>query len=255
MSTEPGPADNGIPAWMWSVVTASRGLEARHLTRFTAPRGSSPRQASVLILFGGPAAGDGGPAAGDGDDEEETVDAHERGHVLLLERANDMSSHAGQVAFPGGRRDAEDADEVATALREAAEETGLEPRGVRVLGSLPPLWLPPSNFEVTPVLAWWHAPSRVHAVDAAETASVHVVGIGELLDPRNRATVRHPSGHRGPAFLVRGLVVWGFTAGLLARIFTVAGWDRPWDADRVVGLPPSAAPSALPELEQQQVEP
>ncbi|MBA3310115.1 MAG: hypothetical protein H0U28_08660 [Nocardioidaceae bacterium] len=68
---------------------------------------------------------------------------------------------------------------------------------------------------------------------------MHKVTLGELLDPANRVRVRHPSGYVGPAFCVRDLIVWGFTAGLLARIFTAAGWDQPWDARRVIELPMS----------------
>jgi hypothetical protein len=62
------------------------------------------------------------------------------------------------------------------------------------------------------------------------------VPLVELLDPANRYCVRHPSGFVGPAFSVRGLEVWGFTAGLLSRLFDLVGWERPWDADDVRDL-------------------
>jgi 8-oxo-dGTP pyrophosphatase MutT (NUDIX family) len=203
-------------------------MHARDLTGFEAPPGSRPRSASVLILFGDGATGP---------------------HVLLLQRASDMRSHAGQVAFPGGAQDAADVDPVATALREAEEETGLDPSGVQVLATLPALWLPPSNFTVTPVVAWWHTPSDVHPVDPAETASVHLVELSTLLDPAHRATIRHPSGHLGPAFLLDDLVVWGFTAGLLSRLFTVVGLEVPWDDTVVVDLPEPLVKSSLRDLD------
>ena len=95
--------------------------------------------------------------------------------VLLIERAHDMRSHAGQPAFPGGRVDPTDVDVVATALREAEEETGLDPSGVEVVAVLPDLFIPPSGFVVTPVLGWWQRPSPVFAKDPAEVASVHRV--------------------------------------------------------------------------------
>jgi 8-oxo-dGTP pyrophosphatase MutT (NUDIX family) len=147
-----------------------------------------------------------------------------------------MRSHAGQPAFPGGALDPEDDGPVAAALREAQEETGLDPAGVKILHALPELWLPPSNFVVTPVLAYWRVPSEVAAVDPAEVESVHRVALAELTDPANRVRVRHPSGYIGVGFRVRGMLVWGFTAGLLDRIIALAGWERAWDAGRIVDI-------------------
>jgi 8-oxo-dGTP pyrophosphatase MutT (NUDIX family) len=215
------------PEWLQPVVDLVGRRDADVFGDWPNPDGAEPSPASVLVLFG---EGARGP------------------DVLLLERAHDLRSHAGQVAFPGGRRDPTDADDVETALREAAEETGLDPTGVVVLGALPPIWLPPTNFEVTPVLAWWRTPSAVHAADPAETAAVVRVAIAELTDRGNRVMVRHPSGHVGPAFLVDDLVVWGFTAGLMSRVLSAVGWDRPWDESRVVDLPEGLAASSMRDL-------
>mgnify|MGYP002866422361 FL=1 len=76
-------------------------------------------------------------------------------------------------------------------------------------------------------------------VDAGEVESVVRVPLAELLDPANRVSVRHPSGFVGPAFDVRGLLVWGFTAGLLSRLFALVGWERPWDPAVKRDLPES----------------
>ncbi len=157
--------------------------------------------------------------------------------MLLIERAHDMRSHAGQPAFPGGAIDATDEHAVHAALREAAEETGLDPSGVDVWAVLPDLYIPPTGFAVTPVLGWWRAPSPVAAADPAEVASVHRVPLAELTDPARRCRVQHPSGYVGSAFEVRGLLVWGFTGGLLDRLIHLAGWERPWDESRLVPLP------------------
>ena len=182
-----------------------------------------PLPASVLVLFGRL---DSIPARSD----DVTVPADL--DVLLQRRAATLSSHPGQVSFPGGRQDDDDADAVATALREAEEETGLDPDGVEVLGALPPIPLAVSNFLVTPVLGWWRRPSRVAAVDHAETVDVFRVPVAQLIDPANRYTSTLSRGghtYRGPAFDIDGTIVWGFTAGILDALFQATGWALPWD--------------------------
>lgn len=183
------------------------------------PSGTPARQAAVLVLFGGspdpdPLAHGGLPSDAD---------------VLLTQRASTLRQHGGQVAFPGGAADPDDTGPVDTALREAREETGLDPAGVRPLTVLPELFIPPSGFDVTPVIAYWEKPSSVGVVDPGEAARVARVSLHDLLDPDNRFQVRHRMGYRGPAFQVDGMLVWGFTAGVLAGLFAVSGWELEWD--------------------------
>lgn len=187
------------------------------------PDPDAARQAAVLILFGKL---DQEPAPSASSTVPRDLD------VLLQRRAATLSSHPGQVSFPGGRREANDADAIATALREAEEETGLDPAGVEVLARLPEVPLAASNHRVTPILGWWRTPSRVAAVNHSETVDVFRVPVAQLLDPANRFTTvvsRGPVRFRGPAFDVNGTIVWGFTAMLLSGIFDAAGWTTPWD--------------------------
>ncbi|MEV0090045.1 CoA pyrophosphatase [Streptomyces sp. NPDC050738] len=210
----------GLPDWLAPVVSAAETVRPEQLSRFLPPESGSGRQSAVLILFG---EGPKGP------------------ELLLMERSSSLRSHAGQPSFPGGSLDPEDGDPrtdgpLRAALREAEEETGLDPEGVQLFGVLPRLYIPVSSFVVTPVLGWWRAPTPVRAVDQAETARVFTVPVADLTDPANRATAVHPSGHHGPAFLVESALVWGFTAGVIDRILHFAGWERPWDRSKQVPL-------------------
>ena len=159
--------------------------------------------------------------------------------ILLTERAHTLRSHPGQISFPGGRVEPGDRDLVDTALRETHEEVGVEPETVEVAGVLPALPLSVSSHDVSPVLGWWPRPGRVWARDPAEVATVLQVRIADLVDPANRFRVGSPSGWVGPAFDADGLLVWGFTAMVLADVLHVAGWDVPWDESDVRPFPQS----------------
>lgn len=208
-----------VPTWLDPLRTNVRGVPVSALTRFTPPA-QGGRHSAVLILLG---------------NNEFAPD------LLLIERAHTMRAHAGQPAFPGGARDDSDRDTRQTALREAQEETGLDPAGVSTFGSLPDLWVPVSGYIVTPILGWWHQPCPVSVVDTDEVASVHRVPISELADPANRLQVRHPSGYVGMGFRVRGLLVWGFTAGIVSGLLDLGGWAQPWDRERLENLDGGAA--------------
>lgn len=208
-----------LPAW-WEPL-AGRAVVARRsdFTRWPTPPVGG-RRSAVLILLG--------------------EEARQGPDLLVLQRAATLRSHAGQPAFPGGAADPTDVDAAATALREAAEEVGLDAPSTTIVATLPRLWIPVSGYVVTPVLAWWHAPHPVAPVDLAEVARVERLPVADLADPVNRLRIRHPSGYIGPAFDVRGLLVWGFTAGIISTLLDLAGWSRPWDPDRIEDLPAGA---------------
>jgi 8-oxo-dGTP pyrophosphatase MutT (NUDIX family) len=188
--------------------------------RFSAvPPPADGRESAVLVLFGPTPAHLRTLAAGD-----ETLDDLKLAELELLvtQRAHTLRSHAAQPAFPGGRIDPGDDGAVGAALREAGEETGLDPGGVEVLATLPHLGVLPSRSVVVPVLGWWHTPSAVGAVDPAEVARVLPVPVSRLLDPDVRVRVVHPTGRLGRGFVVDELLIWGFTGGLVQGLLRVA---------------------------------
>jgi 8-oxo-dGTP pyrophosphatase MutT (NUDIX family) len=200
------------------------------------PSFADPRAAAVLMLFG---VLDTFPS----DHDAQTRAVSRDLDVLLLARATTLRAHPGQVAFPGGRLDPGDESPVAAALREAREETDLDPAGVEVLGVLADIPLAFSRHLVTPVLAWWRRPSPVRVVDEAESAHVFRAPVADLLDPGNRGvTVVRRDGQewRGPGFLVPHAtgdhLVWGFTGMLLDGLFDRLGWSEPWDDTRELPL-------------------
>lgn len=208
-----------IPHWLVPIRDGARTITGEDITAFLPPEDSDATDGAVLMLF---AEGDNGP------------------DILLTERAHTMRSHPGQISFPGGKMDPTDESPVHTALREAEEEVGIDPDSVEILAELPQLWLPPSNFAVTPVLAWWREPSPVTVVNPHEVHSVFRVPLEELLDARHRVTVTHPIGYSSPGFMVgeaKDLILWGFTAGIINKLFDYVGMTREWDATITVELP------------------
>lgn len=202
------------PAFLRPLLSAIGDLRAARLEPPIGPPADA-RRSAVLVLFGE------GPEGPD---------------LLFIERSASLRTHPGQPAFPGGAVDPGDSGPEATALREAQEETGLDPAGVEVLARLPALWVPPSGFSVVPVLAWWRAPEAVEPVSPAEVSRVERISIRRLADPENRVSIRSSRGYVGPAFQVAGLVIWGFTGRVVSELLALGGWEQDWDTGRVLEL-------------------
>jgi 8-oxo-dGTP pyrophosphatase MutT (NUDIX family) len=207
----------GAPPWLRDLASAAAVMDVPRIVR---PPVSGGRRSAVLVLFG---EGRNGP------------------DLLFIQRNEGLRRHAGQPAFPGGKIEDADDGPVGAALREGAEETGLDPAGVEVLATLPELFITRSEFRVVPVLAWWRTPSAVRPVDIGEVAAVERISVADLADPVNRLMLRFPGGRSGPAFRMGAMLIWGFTALLTDRLLALGGFERPWDASAIRELPEGAA--------------
>ena len=209
-------SDREPPGWLRDLAAAAAVMEVPKVAR---PPASGGRRSAVLVLFGDGAQGP---------------------DLLYIQRGEGLRRHPGQPAFPGGKIEASDDGPIAAALREAVEETGLDPGGVDVLTTLPEMFIARSEFRVVPVLGWWRTPSAVRPTDIGEVAAVERIEVAELADPANRLMMRFPGGRSGPAFSIGPMLIWGFTALLTDRLLALGGFERPWDVDTIRALPDGA---------------
>ncbi|UQX11231.1 NUDIX hydrolase [Candidatus Mycobacterium methanotrophicum] len=208
-----------LPADVLATVTAAKA---------TASLRKDARDAAVLVLFSGPPSSQAnGARPGSPPDGAD---------LLLTVRACTLRHHAGQAAFPGGTSDPDDDGPVATALREAHEETGIDTGKLHPLATMERTFIAPSGFHVVPVLAYSPDPGPVAVVDEAETAIVARVPVQAFINPANRLMVYRSALHRrfaGPAFLLNEMLVWGFTGQVISAMLDVAGWAKPWDTSDI----------------------
>ena len=176
-----------------------RDLAGQVLRQMEPPPGATPRLAAVLLLLY--------PYQGEL-------------WLPLTVRSSRLSSHRGEVSLPGGATDPEDADAATTALREANEELGIDPASVTIWGRLSSFYIPPSNFQISPVVGFSAAPPAF-TPSPYEIEHVFSVSLSRLLNP---ATIqvedwtRRGLLMRVPFFAVEGYKVWGATALLLSEL-------------------------------------
>lgn len=139
--------------------------------------------------------------------------------LLLTRRTEHLRHHPGQVCFPGGRREAEDASPIATALRETQEEIGLAPSAIEILGCLPQFPVP-SGFVITPVLGVLHPPLNLKP-DPFEVADIFEVPLDFIVQRTNyhrHRTDWYDTTREIHSISYRGKFIWGATAGILAML-------------------------------------
>ncbi len=177
-------------------------LRIQELLKITVPE--NPIQSSVLVLV--------------------YPLQHRIGLVLMLRPQYD-GIHSGQVSLPGGKYEETDESLIYTALREAKEEIGVDPGQVQVIGQLTEMYIPPSNFLVTPVVGYQS--TRPHfSADPKEVARIIEIYLDDLLDDRKRQmkkmTLRQGISLKVPSFYLDGNIIWGATAMILSELKEIA---------------------------------
>jgi 8-oxo-dGTP pyrophosphatase MutT (NUDIX family) len=176
--------------------------EARFLPSDDLPDPADARDSSVLIML---------------------YPEHEAIKTVFILRTSYEGVHSGQVGFPGGQYEAGDATPYETALREAREETGVDVSHLKILGKLTDLYIPPSNFNVFPVVGCFFE-KPFFTIDSHEVVRLIETDISELLDERVKKRTRMViRGHNVgvPYFDIDGMVVWGATAMILNELLAV----------------------------------
>lgn len=213
-------SESDFPLW-----TPELLRDRRRPVRPLTPETATP--ASVLIALLGSDSAEQGPS------------------VILTKRTQDLSTHAGQVSFPGGRAESTDATAEQTAIREASEEIGLDPAAVRVWGRLPD-YLTATGFRIAPVIARVDAQAAAFARDQREVEEIFHVPLSFLMNPANHQVrllpaERSPTGElirfyampfRGEALTSPGQIqeffIWGATASMLRNLYHLlwAAWNQ-----------------------------
>lgn len=155
---------------------------------------------------------------------------NDRVHTVLIQRPTYEGVHSAQVAFPGGKKEETDSSLITTALREAQEEVGTQPQAIEVIGSLTHLYIPPSNFLVTPVVAFSNEPP-VFMPQKEEVDEILQVGLHEFfkenVEQEKTIYLQQNINLRVKYYDVHNKVIWGATAMMIAELKEVVGKFTP----------------------------
>lgn len=159
-----------------------------------------PRQGCVLILI---------------------YPVDDRAFTVFIKRNEYDGIHSGQISFPGGQVEQQDGSHHETALREAWEETGIDPRKVSIIGELTRLYIPPSNFLVFPVLGYsYDRPS--FRPDPSEVQQIIELEVSKLSDPaiitQMKITLPEGVSLEAPCYALNGHIIWGATAMMVSEL-------------------------------------
>ncbi|MGB0929652.1 MAG: NUDIX domain-containing protein [Chitinophagales bacterium] len=142
-------------------------------------------------------------------------------YLPMMLRPTNSRAHPGQIAFPGGKAEEEDIDLIETAVREMEEEIGVWVNRENIIGELSPVYIPPSNALVTPIVGFLESKPK-YIPDPAEVAEVFAVRLDDLLNPDNISfkKVILASGEyiQMPAYHANGKVIWGGTARMISEL-------------------------------------
>ena len=144
-------------------------------------------------------------------------------HLAMMVRAADKSVHSGQVSFPGGMAEESDESIIHTALREANEELGIIPESVKIIGQLSKLYIPPSNFDVYPIVGYTNS-TPIFKTNY-EVHKVLEVNLTTLLDPDTLTNkkIPHRTGNEFmvPCYYIQGEIIWGASAMIMSELLEI----------------------------------
>lgn len=148
-------------------------------------------------------------------------------NTILIRRGEDNKTHSGQIAFPGGKHEIFDKDIVATASRECEEEIGIKRNDIEVLGTLTPIYIPPSNFVVTATVGYI-ANSQNLKADEKEVQEIIQVPLDVLFHPQLKKEIEVKPNLITPTyFLDETIIVWGATAMMISELELLLDFPKP----------------------------